>query len=66
MSDVFRKEYKPLTDLTKMKMHAIKQIASDLHEVFENVTNESDKRCIAIAKTKLEESVMWAIKAITL
>ena len=64
MTDVFRKEYKPLSDETKSRIEQIKQSAEKLHEVIFWAV-DSDKRMIALANTNLEQAVMWAIKAIT-
>ncbi len=63
MSDVFRKEYRPLSDETKEKVLSIKSKAQDLYN--EIVSVKGDARMIALAITKLEESAMWAIKSIT-
>ena len=64
MTDVFRKEYKPLSDDTKARMADIKQIAESLYGCISNAA-PADQRMIALAKTNLEQAVMWAIKAIT-
>jgi hypothetical protein len=64
MSDTFRKEYKPLSEVQKLAILRIKEIA----EIFEKeLTYEinHDNRMISLAKTNLEQAVMWAIKAIT-
>lgn len=67
MTDTFRKEYKELSELTKQQIHGIKCNAEILLQTFDLASegNECDKRCMALAKTKLEESIMWACKAIT-
>lgn len=67
MPDVFRKEYRPLDDLTKVKIKLLKEIAENLHEAFINCESVEgcDKRMMALAKTNLEQAVMWAVKAIT-
>lgn len=66
MSDVFRKEYKPLSDDQKAYMDLFKIKAAELMHEFE-CSNflKPDPRYMALAKTALEESVMWAVKAIT-
>ena len=63
MSDVFRKEYRPLGDEAKVKMAAIKDKAQSLYD--EIIDAKGDARMIALAVTNLEQSIMWAIKAIT-
>lgn len=65
MSDTFRKEYRPLTDSEKESMEKIKIKAEELETLFDEVNNPNIGREIALAKTKLEESIMWAVKGIT-
>jgi hypothetical protein len=68
MTDTFRKQYKPLTEDQKSWINSFKDMAQKLHDEFESASytqNDSDKRMIALAKTNLEQSIMWAIKAIT-
>jgi len=69
MPDTFRKEYKPLTEGQKTEMAAIKEAAERVEELFNQVINPDERseksRCIAIAKTNLEQSIMWAIKGVT-
>jgi len=63
MTDIFRKEYKPLDDSQKLRIDQIKKEAEKLHESIDWAIG--DKRMIDLAKTNLEQAVMWAIKAIT-
>lgn len=63
MSDVFRKEYKSLSDDAKSRINQIKSEAEKLYQSFDWTIG--DNRMIALAKTNLEQAVMWAIKAIT-
>lgn len=66
MTDTFRKEYRPLSDLQKGKMECIKIRAQNLLDEFESLGDiKVDARALALAKTNLEQAVMWAIKAIT-
>lgn len=67
MTDVFRKEYKQLSDETKLIIAHIKDKAEELLASFEagGVQQSIDGRAMALAKTNLEQAVMWAIKAIT-
>lgn len=60
--DTFRIEYTALTDEQKVKILAVKHKAEELLKEF---GESGDLRCLALAKTKLEESVMWAVKGIT-
>ena len=64
MTDVFRKEYRQLDEVTKSRIEQIKNDAQKLWDSFDWAINE-DKRMMALAKTNLEQAVMWAIKAIT-
>lgn len=71
MSDIFRKDYRMLTDLEKSFMSTIKTKANELYAAFEEAGKPGSReqgmgaREMALAKTKLEEAVMWAIKSIT-
>jgi len=67
MSDTFRKEYRPLSDEAKQDMNRFKSLAEYLLVAFEvaDTRTDVDKRMMALAKTNLEQAVMWAIKAIT-
>lgn len=68
MTDTFRKVYKKLTDDQAQSIADIKIKAEELESLINYVSScieTSDKRCLALAKTNLEQSIMWAIKAIT-
>ena len=73
MSDnPFRPEYRDLSDLEKSLVADVKLIAGGLFEKIEEANGQADVgrpetrgRHFAIAKTKLEEAVMWAVKGIT-
>lgn len=65
MTDVFRKEYVNLSDEVKAKIASIKDKAQWLYDEIEADITGSDQRMRALAKTNLEQAVMWAIKAIT-
>ena len=67
MSDVFRKEYRALSDETKACLAHLKDKAEELLAAFEagGVNQSIDARSMALAKTNLEQAVMWAVKAIT-
>jgi len=67
----FRKQHKELTDDQKQAVSQVKNDAEclyaticDLSERIEDKGN-IDPRCLAVAKTKLEEAVMWAVKGFT-
>lgn len=65
MSDTYRKQYRPLTDSEKKSMENIKIKAEELETLFDEINNPNIGREIALAKTKLEETIMWAIKGLT-
>ena len=64
----FRKEYRELTDHEKATVEAIKDKAEELLFIIqfgtpeENGNDERKSRESSLAQTKLEESVMWAVK----
>ena len=62
--DVFRKEYKELTEEQKIDIQAIKAMAEELDCSFIGC-DKMDPRCLSLAKTKLAECVMWAVKGVT-
>lgn len=59
---VFRQEYRELTEEEKQRVLDIKTKAEELYELFDASTSPRE---MALAKTKLEESVMWAVKGVT-
>ena len=68
-SDLFRKEYTPLTEEQKLQMSEIKGQAqvllSYLGECVPAEERSERSRCMAIARTHLETAVMFAVKAVT-
>lgn len=64
MDNVFRKEYKPLDQIAITHMNDIKDKAQELWDLLE-LANFANPRMIALAKTNLEQAVMWSTKAIT-
>ena len=62
MSPVFRKEQRHLTVDERHQVNAIKQLAEDLHDVIDMLPASRSRD---IAQIKLEESIMWSIKAIS-
>jgi hypothetical protein len=66
MSNTFRKTYRELTEAEKAVIEEIKETAERLEEMYiASRENGKNPRHIALALTALEESVMWAVKAIT-
>ncbi len=62
MSPVFRKEQRQLTEDERQQVNELKQLAQDLHDVVDMLPNS---RARDLAQIKLEECVMWSIKAIS-
>ena len=64
----FKKEYRELTDHEKETVEAIKTKAEELLFLMKVGTpqdggnEEKGSRELSLAQTKLEESVMWAVK----
>lgn len=68
MPNVFRKEYRELSEEEKALLDSIKDKAQELWDLMDiSVEANPSRRAsqIVLAKEKLEESVMWAVKAIT-
>lgn len=77
MSDVFRQEYTPVTEESRAKVLALKVKAQELWDLMAPiVTSETnadgttsgskiDTREMALARTNLEQAVMWAVKSLT-
>lgn len=67
MTDVFRRQpWKPLTDFQKQKIDNIKKDAEILLETMQSLPMVGEAlRQSALAKTNLEQAVMWAVKAVT-
>lgn len=65
--DIFRVEYTPVSDENKAKVKAFKEKAQELFDMlgFDEETLRHASRESAIAATKLEEAVMWAVKGFT-
>jgi hypothetical protein len=62
MTDVMREKYRALSEREMQAIHTIKDKAALLYEVLDSV---GQGREFSLAKTKLEEAVMWATKGIT-
>lgn len=67
--DIFRKGYRDLDPSEAKAIGDIKDQASALLSTIQlqpvNAGPSEKARALSLAKTKLEESVMWAVKAIT-
>lgn len=62
VNNVVRHEYRVLSDEEKMAMKSIKDTGLAFHDM---VSRLGPSREVSIAKTKIEEAVMWAVKHIT-
>ena len=62
MSPVFRKEQRHLTADERHQANEIKQLAEDLHDVIDMLPAS---RARDLAQVKLEECVMWSVKALS-
>lgn len=59
---VFRPQYRPLSDVEKLKIDRIKDLAQQLHD---EMQSPNLGREMSLARTNLEQAVMWAVKSIT-
>jgi hypothetical protein len=65
-SNPMRREYRPLTEDEQHRVAAIKAGGGTFYDMIATCDVASaDPRCLAIARTKVEEAVMWAVKGIT-
>ena len=62
VNNVMRHAYRVLTDGEKAAMQKIKDDGLALHDYFVSL---GASRELSIAKTKIEEAVMWAVKHLT-
>lgn len=62
VNNTMRHAYRVLSDEEKAQMQAIKDEGLKLHDLIAGI---GQSREISLAKTKVEEAVMWAVKHIT-
>ena len=62
VNNTMRHAYRVLSDAEKANMSAIKDKGLEFHDLISGMGNSRE---IALAKTKIEEAVMWAVKHIT-
>jgi hypothetical protein len=60
MSPVFRKEQRHLTVEERQQINDLKQLAEDLHDLIDMLPASPARN---IAQIRLEECVMWSVKA---
>lgn len=61
-NNTMRHQYRVLSDAEKAQMQQIKDMGLALHDF---IGGMGTSREISLAKTKVEEAVMWAVKHIT-
>lgn len=61
-NNVMRHQYRVLSDSEKEQMQKIKDLGLEFFDYLEGV---GTSRELSLAKTKIEEAVMWAVKHIT-
>ncbi len=62
VNNVMRHEYRVLDENEKAQIQQIKDRSLELWTFFESIGNSRE---LSLAKTKIEEAVMWAVKHIT-
>ena len=62
VNNVLRHEYRVLTDSEKSEMKAIKDTGQTFLDLIKSL---GTSRELSLAKTKVEEAVMWAVKHVT-
>jgi hypothetical protein len=62
VNNVMRHQYRVLTDWEKEKMQLIKDKGLEFHTLLGSIGETCE---LSLAKTKVEEAVMWAVKHIT-
>ena len=69
VNNTMRHQYRVLSDEEKCAMSTGKDTGLALWMIFDGMlkdeTDPDKRRCYALAKTKIEEAVMWAIKGLT-
>lgn len=62
VNNTMRHQYRVLSEAEKANMQAIKDAGSAFHELISGMGNSRE---ISLAKTKVEEAVMWGVKHLT-
>ena len=62
VNNTMRHAYRVLSDEERANMQAIKDKGLELHDLIESIGNSRE---LSLAKTKVEEAVMWAVKHVT-
>lgn len=68
-NNAVRHNYRVLSDEEKAQMVKIKDLGASFitlcDEIGHDKSTSGQTRCLSLAKTKIEEAVMWAVKEIT-
>lgn len=65
-NNTVRHKYRTLSENEKIDMLVLKDAGADFLNKIDTVASHSaDSRDLAIARTKVEEAVMWAVKHVT-
>ena len=62
VNNTMRHQYRVLNDAEKANMAKVKDMGLEFHEFVDGLGNSRE---LSLAKTKIEEAVMWAVKHIT-
>ncbi|BBK44131.1 hypothetical protein STVA_41510 [Allostella vacuolata] len=62
VNNTMRHAYRVLTDAEKAAMQEVKDMGLAFHD---RIAALGSSREVSLAKTKVEEAVMWAVKSIT-
>ncbi len=62
VNNVMRHEYRVLGEIEKQQMKLVKDMGLQFYELCDTI---GSSRELALAKTKMEEAVMWATKHVT-
>ena len=62
VNNVMRHQYRVLSDAEKAHMQALKDAGLAFIELIDSVAPSREN---SLAKTKIEEAVMWAVKSVT-
>lgn len=63
VNNVMRHQYRVLNDAEKEQMQTIKDMGLQFYTYLDTIVPPS--RELSLAKTKIEEAVMWAVKHVT-
>ena len=65
VNNVMRHAYRVLSDEEKSQMQSIKDMGLSFHNLLTEIGGGLGSRELSVAKTKIEEAVMWGVKHIT-